>query len=130
MSTIEKKIKNNKTQSEKEPGYTGLEKARKHSIAEIVGYMPDGVEIKKIIRKSSGNISVMSFESGEGLAESTSPFDAFAQVIEGRAVIVIDKTSHLLERGHCIIIPAHSPNQIKPDGRFKMIMTVIKSSDK
>jgi quercetin dioxygenase-like cupin family protein len=130
MNTIDKKIQNNKTGSEKEPGYTGLEKSRTHIIAEIIGYVPNCVKIKKIIGKSTGNISVMSFESGEGLAENTSPFDTFAQVIEGRAEIVIDKASHILEPGQGIIIPAHSPNHIKPDGRFKMMMTVIKSGDK
>jgi quercetin dioxygenase-like cupin family protein len=69
----------------------------------------------------------MSFDSGEGLTEKTSPFDAFAQIIEGKAEIVIDKLPHLLESGQGITIPAHSSHYIKPNGRFKMISTIIKS---
>lgn len=103
-----------------------LEKSKGHIIVEIIEYMTNSVVIKTIIKKSTGNISVMSFDSGEGLTEKTSPFDTFVQIIEGKAEIVIDKISHLLESGHGIIIPAHSPNFIRPNGRFKMISTIIK----
>jgi quercetin dioxygenase-like cupin family protein len=104
-----------------------LEKSKAHIIVEIIEYMANSVVIKTIIKKSTGNISVMSFDSGEGLTEKTSPFDTFVQIIEGNAEIVIDKVSNLLESGEGIIIPAHSSNFIKPNGRFKMISTIIKS---
>ncbi|MBC7874181.1 MAG: cupin domain-containing protein [Ferruginibacter sp.] len=106
-----------------------LEKSKTHIIVEIIEYMANAVLTKTIIKKSTGNISVMSFDSGEGLTEKTSPFDTFAQIFEGKAEIVIDKGSHHLESGQGIIIPAHTPNFIKPNGRFKMILTIIKSSD-
>ena len=104
-----------------------LEKSKAHIVVEIIEYMTNSVVIKTIIKKSTGNISVMSFDSGEGLTEKTSPFDTFVQIIEGKAEIVIDKQTNLLESGQGIIIPAHSPNFIKPNGRFKMISTIIKS---
>ena len=104
-----------------------LEKSKAHIIVEIIEYMTNSVVIKTIIKKSTGNISVMSFDSGEGLTEKTSPFDTFVQILEGKAEIVIDKESNLLESGQGIIIPAHAPNFIKPNGRFKMISTIIKS---
>ena len=104
-----------------------LEKSKAHIIVEIIEYMTNSVVIKTIIKKSTGNISVMSFDSGEGLTEKTSPFDTFVQILEGKAEIVIDEESNLLESGQGIIIPAHSPNFIKPNGRFKMISTIIKS---
>ncbi|MEO6611362.1 MAG: cupin domain-containing protein [Chitinophagaceae bacterium] len=104
-----------------------LEKSKSHIIVEIIEYMANAVVIKTIIKKSTGNISIMSFDTGEGLTEKTSPFDTFAQIIEGKADIVIDKVSHLLKSGEGIIIPAHTPNFIKPNGRFKMILTIIKS---
>jgi quercetin dioxygenase-like cupin family protein len=104
-----------------------VEKSKKHIIVEIIEYLANSVVIKTIIKKSTGNISVMSFDSGEGLTEKTSPFDTFAQIIEGKAEIVIDKVPHCLQSGMGIVIPAHLPNYIKPNGRFKMILTIIKS---
>ena len=104
-----------------------IEKSRSHIIVEIIEYMPNAVVIKTIIKKSTGNISVLSFDAGEGLTEKASPFDTFAQIIDGSAEIVIDKVATVLKSGEGIVIPAHSPNFIKPNGRFKMIATIIKS---
>jgi len=104
-----------------------MDKATSHIIVEIIEYVPNAVVIKTIIKKSTGNISVMSFDSGEGLTEKISPFDTYAQIIEGKAEIVIDGISSLLQSGQGIIIPAHLTNHIKPNGRFKMIQTIIKS---
>jgi quercetin dioxygenase-like cupin family protein len=104
-----------------------VEKSMALITVEIIEYIPNSIVIKTILKKSTGNISVMSFDAGEGLTEKTTPFDTFAQIIEGKANIIISGRSHLLETGQSIVIPAHAPNQIKPNGRFKMIMTVIKS---
>ena len=112
---------------DKKADSSDLEKSKAHIIVEIIEYMANSVVIKTIIKKSTGNISVMSFDNGEGLTEKTSPFDTFVQILEGKAEIVIDKESNLLKSGQGIIIPAHSPNFIKPNGRFKMISTIIKS---
>jgi quercetin dioxygenase-like cupin family protein len=104
-----------------------LEKSKAHIIVEIIEYMTNAVVIKTIIKKSTGNISVMSFDTGEGLTEKSSPFDTFAQIIEGQAEIVIDNVASILKSGEGIIIPAFTPNFIKPNGRFKMILTIIKN---
>src|ERR1700729_2821499 len=117
----------NKSQDKGQQGSAELEKSKTHIIIEIIEYMTNSVVTKTIIKKSTGNISIMSFDSGEGLTEKTSSFDTFAQIIEGRADIVINNVSHLLETGMGIIIPAHETNFIRPNGRFKMILTIIKS---
>jgi quercetin dioxygenase-like cupin family protein len=104
-----------------------IEKAQILITVEIIEYIPNSVVIKTILKKSTGNISVMSVDSGEGLTEKTTPFDTFVQIIDGQAEIVINGKSHLLITGQSIVIPAHAPNLIKPNGRFKMIQTIIKS---
>lgn len=104
-----------------------LEKSKSHITVEIIEYVTNSVVIKTILKKSTGNISVMSFDSGEGLTERTTPFDTFAQIIDGKAEIVISGVSNFLVTGESIVIPAHASNFVRPNGRFKMIMTVIKS---
>ena len=96
-------------------------------IVEIIEYIPNSVLIKTIIRKTTGNVSAVSFDSGEALAEKVSTFDTFIQVIDGKAEIMIDGESHILETGQSIIIPANSKHAIKANVRFKMISTIIKS---
>lgn len=104
-----------------------LERSKVHIIVEIIEYVPNSVVIKTIIKKSTGSVTMMSFDHGEGLTEKTSPFETFVQVIEGKAEIVIDDHPMLLQTGDGIIIPAHAPNYISPNGRFKLILTTIKS---
>ncbi|HZK07781.1 MAG TPA: cupin domain-containing protein [Bacteroidales bacterium] len=103
------------------------EKSKSFIIVEIIEYVPNSVVIKTIIKKTTGNVTVSSFDTGEALTEKTSPFDTFIQVIDGKAEIVIDGNFNLLNTGESIIIPAHSRNIIKASERFKMISTIIKS---
>ena len=104
-----------------------VEKSKAFISVEIIEYVPNSVVVKTILKKTTGNISLMSVDSGEGLTEKTSPFDTFAQVIDGQAELVICGKSNILKTGQSIVIPAHAPNLIKPNGRFKMILTIIKS---
>ena len=106
-----------------------VEKSKAVIIVEIIEYVPNSVVSKTIIKKSTGTVSVVAIETGEGLTEKTSPFETFIQIIEGKAEIVITGKSNFLVTGQSIIIPAFTPNIVKANERFKMIMTVIKSLD-
>lgn len=104
-----------------------IAKAKEFIIVEIVEYIPNAVVSKTILRKSTGNVTLMSFDSGEGLSEKISPFDTFIQVIEGKAEVVIEGAAKDLLTGQGMVIPAHKWNQINANERFKMISTIIKS---
>jgi quercetin dioxygenase-like cupin family protein len=104
-----------------------FDKAEILIIVEIIEYVPNSVVIKTIIKKTTGNVSAVSFDSGETLTDRLSPFDNFIQIIDGRAEIIIDGVHNQLETGNSIIIPAHSYNTIKANIRFKMLSTIIKS---
>jgi quercetin dioxygenase-like cupin family protein len=104
-----------------------LEKSVSHIIVEIIEYVPNAVVSKTIIKKSTGNITAMSFAEGEELGLKTSPFDTFVQIVDGSAELIIDGKLHNLELGTGIIIPAHAPHCFNANEKFKMISTVIKS---
>lgn len=106
---------------------TEIKKSQPVILVEIIEYEPHTIVSKTIIKKASGNVSVMSFDDGEALDEKVIPFDTFAQIIEGRAEIEIaSKPYIILETGSSIVIPAHTPHAIKANERFKMILTIIK----
>lgn len=104
-----------------------LQKSKAYITVEIIEYVPNSVVIKAILKKSTGSISVISVDKGEGLTEKTTSFDTFAQIIDGSAEIVISGESNFLATGQSIVIPAHAPNCVRANERFKMILTVIKS---
>ena len=104
-----------------------IEKGLAHIVVELIEYEHNAVVSKSIMKKTTGSINALSFASGEGLNEKTSPFDTYAQIIDGSAIIEIDGKATTLETGDGIVIPAHKSSQIKPNGRFKLLLTVIKS---
>ena len=104
-----------------------FEKSKPQIIVEIIEYVPNSVLSKTIIKKTTGNITVMSFDTGEEMTERISPFDSFVQVIDGNAEILINGKSIEVKLGEGIIIPAHALSMIKANERFKIISTVIKS---
>jgi quercetin dioxygenase-like cupin family protein len=104
-----------------------LVKAKMHIIVEIIDYIPHSVLSRTIIKKTTGNVTVSSFAAGEELAEKTSPFDNYIQIIDGAADITIDDKVYKLTLGMGIIIPAHAEHCFNAEKQFKMISTVIKS---
>jgi len=95
-------------------------------MTERVEYSPEGIVSKRVIDKSTGNISLFAFDKGQRLSEHSAPFDAVVQVIEGKAEIVINKIPYLLEAGQTIIMPANIPHAVNAVEKFKMILTMIK----
>jgi quercetin dioxygenase-like cupin family protein len=104
-----------------------VEKNKAHIIVEIIEYIPNSVVSKTILKKTTGNITVSSFDTGEELAEKTSPFDIYVQIIDGAADVVINDKKVTLKLGEGIIIPAHQKHCFYATEQFKMISTVIKS---
>ena len=104
-----------------------LSKSVAHIIVEIIEYVPNAVVSKTIIKKTTGNITALSLDSGEELAEKTSPFDTYIQIIDGVAEVIINEKKYELRLGEGIIIPAHSAHCMNANQQFKMISTTIKS---
>lgn len=104
-----------------------LEKQKVHIIVEIIEYMSNAVVSKTIIKKTTGNITISSLDAGEELAEKSSPFDTFIQIIDGAAELTMNEKDYLLQLGEGIIIPAHTKHRFNATVQFKMLSTVIKS---
>lgn len=104
-----------------------IEKGKSHIIVELIEYEQNEIVSKSIMKKATGSIEAMSFDSGEGLNQKTSPFDTYLQVIDGSAIISINDKDTKLDIGEGILIPAHASSHVEPNGRFKLLLTVIKS---
>ena len=104
-----------------------IEKAKTLNNVDVIEYVPKSVAFKNIIKKTTGNIRIISFDTGEVISGKIIAFDNFVEIIDGKAEIIIDGISNLLIPGQSIVIPAHTSNSIKAMVRFKMISTIIKS---
>ncbi|MFC2325092.1 MAG: cupin domain-containing protein [Bacteroides sp.] len=102
------------------------EKATVIALEASVDYTPGGVVSKQVTKNDVGNITLFSFDKGQGLTEHTANFDAFVQILDGEAEIRIDGQPHHLKRGDCIIMPAGHPHALYATERFKMLLTMIR----
>lgn len=105
-----------------------LKKSKVDIILEIIEYVPNAVVSKISVKKSTGSITITFFDTREELAEKTSPFDTYIQVIDGVAEVISNEKKYLLRAGNGIIIPAQEPHCINGNVQFKMISTFIQSA--
>jgi quercetin dioxygenase-like cupin family protein len=103
-----------------------FEKGVKFSSNNSISYNDKAVVSKHILKKENGNISLFAFDKGEGLSEHTTPFDAVVYIVDGKADIIINGISNILEANETIIMPANIPHALKAVEKFKMILTMIR----
>lgn len=95
-------------------------------VAQLVDYAEGGVISKQILKNEAGNVTLFSFDKGQGLSEHSAPFDALVQILDGEAEIHIGGTPHKVNAGEIIIMPANVPHALFAVKRFKMLLTMIK----
>ena len=106
----------------------GLPGAQVAKVIELVNYQDGAVVSREVVKKPTGGITIFAFDEGQGLSEHTAPFDALVQVLEGEVEIHIAGNPHRLHCGEMILMPAGQPHALKALARFKMILTMIRSS--
>lgn len=105
-----------------------FEKAKTFNFSSAIEYAEESIVSKTILKREHGNITLFSFDKGQGLSEHTSPFDAVVQVVEGQGAFIIDGKMKTVEEGEMIIMPANIPHDVQAaDQPFKMLLTMIRS---
>jgi quercetin dioxygenase-like cupin family protein len=104
-----------------------IESGNVFSAVNSIDYSSNSVVSKTILKKPAGNISLFSFDEGEGLAEHSSPHEAFVYILDGAAEITVGGKSHNVQQNECIILPANVPHALKANQAFKMMLIMIKS---
>jgi quercetin dioxygenase-like cupin family protein len=103
-------------------------KAKSMKVEDLIDYQENAVVSREIIRKETGTVTIFAFDKGEGLSEHTAPFDAMVQIVDGTAEITISGNKNLVDKGEMIIMPANDPHALNAIEKFKMVLTMIRSS--
>ncbi|MDR2009192.1 MAG: cupin domain-containing protein [Bacteroidales bacterium] len=103
-----------------------FEKGKVMELFELIDYSNGGVVSKQILKNEAGNITLFSFDKGQGLSEHTAPFDAMVQVLDGKVEIKIGGNPVVVKEGESIIMPAHITHALFAVEKFKMLLTMIK----
>ncbi len=98
------------------------------SFTKDIEYATEGIVSKRILEKTTGNVSLFAFDKAQRLSEHSAPFDAMIQVLEGKAEVTINKEPFNLVAGESIIMPANIPHAVFATEQFKMLLTMIKGT--
>ena len=96
-------------------------------IGGLIEYSDDSVVSKTVLDKPAGTITLFAFDQGQKLSEHTSPYDAVVQIIEGRARLTIGAREVKVSPRQIIIMPGNVPHSVSAEGRFKMLLTMIRA---
>lgn len=104
-------------------------KGEAFSLAEHISYSPGSVVSKTMLKKDTGNITLFSFDAGQGLTEHTSPYDAVVHILDGKAEIKIGGKPQIVQAGQLLIMPADVPHALHATERFKMLLIMIRGKE-
>jgi len=102
--------------------------AKPERLIDLVNYQEKSVVSRTLIDKKTGTVTLFAFDEGQGLSEHTAPFDALVYLLDGEAEITIYGKSHHVKEGEIIIMPANEPHALKAIKKFKMMLTMIRST--
>jgi len=105
-----------------------FKKSEVFNFASSVNYADGAIVSKTVLKKQTGNISLFAFDKGEALSEHTAPYDAVIQVVDGNGEVTIGGKPFILLTGDTIIMPGGIPHSVKAVEKFKMVLTMIRSS--
>jgi quercetin dioxygenase-like cupin family protein len=96
------------------------------NLEKYVNYADDSVVSKTLLKKDIGNITLFSFDSGQGLSEHTAPFDAVVYILDGKSEITIGEKTQTVNSGEMLIMPANIPHALHAEEKFKMLLVMIR----
>jgi len=96
------------------------------NLSDGVSYAIGSVVSKTLLKKNIGNLTLFSFDRGQGLTEHTSPYDAVVYILDGKAEILIGGEPKTVITGDMIIMPAGISHALNAVERFKMLLIMIR----
>jgi quercetin dioxygenase-like cupin family protein len=85
-----------------------------------------GIASRVLARTAGGNVTLFSFDAGQGLTEHTSPFDALVMTLEGSLTLTIGgQTVHAIP-GTIVRMPADVPHAVEAPEASLMLLTMLR----
>jgi len=97
------------------------------SVAELVAFQAGAVVSRTLVKRPAGTVTAFAFDAGEGLSEHTAPYDALVLSLEGEAEVSLSGTTHRLNVGELLKLPAGLPHAVKAISPFKMLLIMIRA---
>jgi len=95
-------------------------------LVDMVQYAEGSIVSRALVQRPVGSLTLFAFDGGEGLNEHTAPYDAYVQILDGEAELVVGGKSIVAKHGDTVLMPANVPHSVQARQRFKMLLTMIR----
>lgn len=96
-------------------------------VAKLVEYVDGSIVSRTIAENEAGTLTLFAFDSGQGLSEHSTPYDAIVQIIDGEAELTIGGEMVRAAAGQLVIMPANVPHSVNAAQRFKMLLIMLRA---
>jgi quercetin dioxygenase-like cupin family protein len=105
---------------------TMLPPAEALALQALVSQTEHGIASRILAKTSGGNFTLFAFDSGQGLTEHTSPFDAYVLVLEGALVLTIGGQPVRATPGTIVRMPAGVPHGLEAPEPARMLLLMLR----
>ena len=109
-----------------QPQDGSLPLAQATRLVDLLAIEPAAVVSRVLLRRKTGNITLFTFDRGQGLSEHTAPFDAYVQVLDGELELTIGGKPVLATAGEAVVMPANVSHALHAASPVKMLLVMIR----
>ena len=95
-------------------------------LAELVAYAEGSIVSRAIAQQRAVSLTLFAFDAGQALSEHTTASDAYLQVLDGEADLVVGGEAVVARAGEVVLMPADVPHEVNARVRFKMLLTMVR----
>ena len=96
------------------------------SLQSLITPTEQGIASRILAKTSGGNLTLFAFDTGQGLTEHTSPFDALVIVLDGSLTLTIGGTSVRATPGTVVRMPADIPHALEAPEACRMLLIMLR----
>jgi quercetin dioxygenase-like cupin family protein len=96
------------------------------SLSSLITPTAQGIASRILAKTSGGNLTLFAFDTGQGLTEHTSPFDALVMVLEGSLTLTIGGTPVRATPGTVVRMPADIPHALDAPEACRMLLLMLR----
>jgi quercetin dioxygenase-like cupin family protein len=96
------------------------------SLQSLITPTEQGIASRILAKTTGGNVTLFAFDTGQGLTEHTSPFDALVMVLDGSLVVTIGGAPVRVTPGTVVRMPAGIPHALDAPEPCRMLLVMLR----
>ena len=98
------------------------------ALHDLVTPTAHGIASRILAKTTGGNVTLFSFDAGQGLTEHTSAFDALVLVLEGSLDLPVGGTPMTATPGSIVRLPANVPHGVDAPEAARMLLVMLRDT--